>query len=317
MDKNKSEKLSKFIEDISKEYINTKNNKDELLKGYYETLQEIYFDSDFRHLYSEIYEKLSYLDLLTRENDVSSMIYINENINLIYKYIEKEIELNSKQDENQKQKDFLSKIKKLYDHLSLDTSRILHMRNIDKKTEDNKKDLLDSLNQKEIELRDSISKYSQKVENIDEEAMKKMGMYISVFTLIAGNIAVLFKGVEVSPFELGGLVLIVNSVLIISIRTLFYFVNKDKRVSKDTIIGCFIGIFLGLSLFFTSIFFKDNTIQKRLRNEMTAEYNTKIEKIDNELSETKKELEMLKLKNELLNENLNKTKKENDKIKTY
>ena len=317
MDKNKSEKLSKFIEDISKEYINTKNNKDELLKGYYETLQEIYFDSDFRHLYCEIYEKLSYLDLLTRENDVSSMIYINENINLIYKYIEKEIELNSKQDENQKQKDFLSKIKKLYDHLSLDTSRILHMRNIDKKTEDNKKDLLDSLNQKEIELRDSISKYSQKVENIDEEAMKKMGMYISVFTLIAGNIAVLFKGVEVSPFELGGLVLIVNSVLIISIRTLFYFVNKDKRVSKDTIIGCFIGIFLGLSLFFTSIFFKDNTIQKRLRNEMTAEYNTKIEKIDNELSETKKELEMLKLKNELLNENLNKTKKENDKIKTY
>lgn len=255
MDKNKSEKLSKFIEDISKEYINTKNNKDELLKGYYKTLQEIYFDSDFRHLYSEIYEKLSYLDLLTRENDVSSMIYINENINLIYKYIEKEIELNSKQDENQKQKDFLSKIKKLYDHLSLDTSRILHMRNIDKKTEDNKKDLLDSLNQKEIELRDSISKYSQKVENIDEEAMKKMGMYISVFTLIAGNIAVLFKGVEVSPFELGGLVLIINSVLIISIRTLFYFVNKDKRVSKDTVIGCFIGIFLGLSLFFTSIFF--------------------------------------------------------------
>ena len=317
MDKNKSEKLSKFIEDISKEYINTKNNKDELLKGYYKTLQEIYFDSDFRHLYSEIYEKLSYLDLLTRENDVSSMIYINENINLIYKYIEKEIELNSKQDENQKQKDFLSKIKKLYDHLSLDTSRILHMRNIDKKTEDNKKDLLDSLNQKEIELRDSISKYSQKVENIDEEAMKKMGMYISVFTLIAGNIAVLFKGVEVSPFELGGLVLIINSVLIISIRTLFYFVNKDKRVSKDTVIGCFIGIFLGLSLFFTSIFFKDNTIQKRLRNEMTAEYNTKIEKINNELSETKKELEMLKLKNELLNENLNKTKKENDKIKIY
>lgn len=317
MDKNKSEKLSKFIEDISKEYINTKNNKDELLKGYYKTLQEIYFDSDFRHLYSEIYEKLSYLDLLTRENDVSSMIYINENINLIYKYIEKEIELNSKQDENQKQKDFLSKIKKLYDHLSLDTSRILHMRNIDKKTEDNKKDLLDSLNQKEIELRDSISKYSQKVENIDEEAMKKMGMYISVFTLIAGNIAVLFKGVEVSPFELGGLVLIINSVLIISIRTLFYFVNKDKRVSKDTVIGCFIGIFLGLSLFFTSIFFKDNTIQKTLRNEMTTEYNTKIEKINNELSETKKELEMLKLKNELLNENLNKTKKENDKIKIY
>ena len=320
MDKNKSEKLSKFIEDISKEYINTKNNKDELLKSYYKTLQEIYFDSDFRHLYSEIYEKLSYLDLLTRENDVSSMIYINENINLIYKYIEKEIELNSKQDENQnqKQKDFLSKIKKLYDHLSLDTSRILHMRNIDKKTEDNKKDLLDSLNQKEKELKNSISKYSQKVENIDEEAMKKMGMYISVFTLIAGNIAVLFKGVEVSPFQLGGLVLIINSVLIISIRTLFYFVNKDKRVSKDTIVGCSIGIFLGLSLFFTSILFKENTIQKKVKNEITAEYNTKIEKINNELSETKKELEMLELKNELLNENLNKTKKENDKkIKIY
>lgn len=50
---------------------------------------------------------------------------------------------------------------------------------------------------------------------------------------------------------------------------------------------------------------------------MTTEYNTKIEKINNELSETKKELEMLKLKNELLNENLNKTKKENDKIKIY
>ena len=62
-----------------------KDNKDELLKGYHKTLQEIYFDSDFRHLYSEIYEKLSYLDLLTREDDISSMIYINENINLIYK----------------------------------------------------------------------------------------------------------------------------------------------------------------------------------------------------------------------------------------
>lgn len=94
--------------------------------------------------------------------------------------------------------------------------------------------------------------------------------------------------------------------------------NKDKRVSKDTIVGCSIGIFLGLSLFFTSILFKENTIQKKVKNEITAEYNTKIEKINNELSETKKELEMLELKNELLNENLNKTKKENDKkIKIY
>lgn len=185
---------------------------------------------------------------------------------------------------------------KMYKIVEMQTTLLIHMRGIDDKTERNKQDLLERLEEKEKSLKISIDEYARKVEKVDEETMKKMGMYLSIFTLIAGNISVLFKGIEVSPFELAGLIFIVNATLLISIQVLFYFINKDKKISGGTAIIFILGIVLGgLCLFFNP----NSYIKRNIEKDIKAEYEIKFKELDNKIRENEKLIYKLEIEKDL------------------
>ena len=196
--------------------------------------------------------------------------------------------VNENEKYNKKEK---TSISNLYEFVEMQTILLTHMRFIDEKTEENKKDLLEGLKEKDRELQGikeksekELDKLKEEIKNVDEEAMKKMGMYLSVFTLIAGNIAVLFKGIEVSSWELAGLIFIVNSTLLISIRMLFYFVNETRKVTKDIVIIFIVGLLLGLVCLHFS---KDNLNS----NEIKQEYKEKFDKYDEKISQYEQKID--------------------------
>lgn len=248
-DDDKYKQIRNFLFELYKN-----NNLENDIIFQYNKLLEIYGKGKFRHQYSRLlvilfeFEQVDEIDI--------------EILGHKLKFLYSKIEENRKYFKNKKY--FEGNIRKLYDHISLEIQRINYMKVIDNKTEENKRELIRSLNQKDGNLKKLIQTYDSEIKKIDEETMKKMGMYLSVFTLIAGNIAVLFKGIEVSPFELAGLIFIVNSTLLISIRTLFYFVDKDKKVNRDVMVIFLVGILVGL--FFMS-FSPKNHIRKTIEKD--------------------------------------------------
>ncbi|WP_147387866.1 hypothetical protein [Fusobacterium periodonticum] len=129
----------------------------------------------------------------------------------------------------------------------MDIARLQAIEAIDFKTEDNKKDFIKQLESKEKKLSKSIEKYSKKISDIEMDSMKKLTMFLSVFTLIAGNISIIFKGIDIKPNQLVALIFIVNSTLILAIHTLFNLATKEKY-RKSILFFCIISILIGLSI---------------------------------------------------------------------
>ncbi len=261
----------------------------------YDKLVEIYGKGKFKHEYSRLLVILFEFE----QGDKIDIERLGDKLKFLYSKIEENREYF-------KDKKYLEgNIRKLYDHISLEIQRINYMKTIDNKTEENKRELILSLNQKDEELKELIREYASEIKKIDEETMKKMGMYLSVFTLIAGNIAVLFKGIEVSPFELAGLIFIINSTLLISIRTLFYFVDKDKKVSRDVVATFLVGILTG-SLFM--IFNPRSHIRKTIEKD-TKIYDTKLQEYDKRMENYEKEIYKLNIENQYMKKEIEEIEK--------
>lgn len=287
------EKYKEIRNFLSELYKNNELENDITLQ--YDKLVKIYEKGKFKHEYSRLLVILFEFD----QGDEINIEELGDKLGVLY----------SKIDENEeyfKNKKYLQgNIRKLYDHISLEIQRMNYMKTIDNKTEKNKNELISSLNQKDKELKELIQEYASEIKKIDEETMKKMGMYLSVFTLIAGNIAVLFKGIEVSPFELAGLIFIINSTLLISIRTLFYFVDKDKRVSRDVAFTFLVGILVG-SLFM--IFNPKSHIKKIVEKDIKV-YDDKLKEYDKKMEIYEKEIYRLNIENQYIKKELEETKK--------
>ena len=228
MNEAETKELIGFITKLSTENINEEN-----INIYFCLLENIYGkDGKKRHLYSSIFSVL-YSFYINKEKRIA-LEKIKINIEYIYNSIEKI-----------QNKKILSCIVKLYDHINLDIARLEAIEAIDFKTEDNKKDFIKQLENKELELKNSIEKYSQKISDIETESMKKLTMFLSVFTLIAGNISIIFKGVDIKPNQLVALIFIIKSTLILAIQTLFNLVTKEKY-RKGILFFCIISILIGL-----------------------------------------------------------------------
>ena len=146
---------------------------------------------------------------------------------------------------------------------------------------------------KDVEVDNIRQNLNIKMEEVDKKAMEKMSMYLSIFTLIAGNIAVLFKGIDVSPLELAALVFIINSVLVLSIGLLFYFVNKN--INKKVYITSFIGTLLGILLLILSTTSLNNSFKRNIEKNIDIKYNQKFNDFQQELMKYKEENIKLKL----------------------
>lgn len=229
----KNEQIKKFLLNL---YEN--DNFDNNILEQYNELYKIYGNENIRHSYSKLLTILFEFDI--QEMNITKL---GEKLDTLNNSIEKN------QDFFKDKENFKKNIQKLHDHISLEIQRIGYMKTIDNKTEKNKEELIENIKEKEKTLKEMIETYDKKIKNIDEETMKKMGMYLSVFTLIAGNIAVLFKGIEVSPLELVGVIFVINSTLLVAIRMLFYFVDKDNRFIREIIIIFLVGNIFGLLSF--------------------------------------------------------------------
>ena len=228
MNEDENKKLIEFIVKLSTDDILEEN-----LNQYFGLLENIYGkNGEKRHLYSSIFSIL-YSFYINKEKRIS-LEKIKINIEYIYNSIEKV-----------QNKKILSCIVKLYDHINLDIARLEAIEAIDFKTEDNKKDFIKQLESKELELKKSIEEYSQKISDIEMDSMKKLTMFLSVFTLIAGNISIIFKGIDIKPGQLVALIFIINPTLILAIHTLFNLVTKEKY-RKPILTICIISIFIGL-----------------------------------------------------------------------
>ena len=284
MSENESKDLIKFLIKLSSNDLKEKD-----LNEYFTLLENIYGEKgQKRHLYSSIFSVLYSIYI-----DKEKRLYLDKikiNIEYIYNSIDKI--------PNQ---EISPCVIKLYDHINLDIARLEAIEAIDFKTEDNKRDLIKQLEDKELELKKLIEKYDEKLNNIDKElnnkvdelkqldkeydkklnnidqslnnkaselenlinqyaekfdnveidAMKKLTMFLSVFTLIAGNISIIFKGIDVKPNQLIALIFIINPTLILGIHTLFNLATKEKY-KKEILIFCLISIVVGLLVLLSS-----------------------------------------------------------------
>ena len=288
MNENENKELIKFLIKLS-----TNDLKEKDLNEYFTLLENIYGDEGKkRHLYSSIFSVLYSIYI-----DKEKRLYLDKikiNIEYIYNSIDKI--------PNQ---EICPCVIKLYDHINLDIARLEAIEAIDFKTENNKKDFIKQLENKELELKQLIEKYDEKLNNLDKElnnkvdelkqldkeydeklnsidqnlnnkanklenlitkyvekfdtveieAMKKLTMFLSVFTLIAGNISIIFKGIYIKPKQLVALIFIINPTLILAIHTLFNLATKEKY-RKGILFFCIISILIGLSiLVFSDIIF--------------------------------------------------------------
>lgn len=271
------------------------NNLENDITFQYDKLVGIYGKGKFKHEYSRLLVILFEFE----QGDKIDIERLGDKLKFLYSKIEENREY------FKNKKNLEGNIRKLCDHISLEIQRINYMKTIDNKTEENKRELILSLNQKDEELKRLIQEYASEIKIIDKETMKKMGMYLSVFTLIAGNIAVLFKGIDVSPFELAGLIFIVNSTLLVSIRMLFYFVDKDKKVSKDAAITFVVGISVGCFFMF---FNPTNYIRKTIKED-TKVYDTKLQEYDKRMENYEKEIYKLNIENQYMKKEIEEIEK--------
>lgn len=257
MEDKKLDELEKFIEEISTEYLDANENKNEMVESYYNLLRKIYYCNDFRHLYSSIYSKLSNLDMLAKKNSINPMTYVNQNITLIYEYSKEKVEQDIEKPE---EKEFLSKITKLYDHLRLDTSRILHMRNIDNKTEEARKDKIKT----EDEIEELLLKSNKLKEDLDKQLKdsKDMQDKIEEQIEITKNLENNLKDYNKEVFGIMGVFLTIFSIIGIN----FDVYKAISELSLSKILLLFVGINLSLFLILNFMFgfIKDILISKNV-----------------------------------------------------
>lgn len=232
MDEEDNHNLTNFIIRLSLE-----DKPEEFLEDYFTSIENIYGkDGSKRHLYSTIFSILYFIDDGDNNKNDKNILLERVKINIEYIYVSiKKI----------KNKKLIPCIVKLYDHINLDIARLDAMRALNFKTEKNKADLINELESKEKKLKSLIEEYAKKINDIEIDAMKKLTMFLSVFTLIAGNISIIFKGIDIKPNQLVALIFIINPTLILAIHTLFNLVTKEKY-RKNILVFCIISILIGL-----------------------------------------------------------------------
>lgn len=114
-------------------------------------------------------------------------------------------------------------------------------------------DQLDSLDNKTQEHNDTLETLKEQSQKLDEQlknnekkALEILGIFIAVFTLVAGNTSVLYKTTDFTVPILLALLFIINGTLIISIQTLFKIIGA-KFCSCYFLIPIFLNV-LGVIL---------------------------------------------------------------------
>lgn len=147
-----------------------------------DNLCKIYSDG-FRHYYSRIFADIAFID----DNPNYKLERLSSNIGIIHDVFEK-------LDEEQYDENIKEKIKKLYDHVNLDISRI-----------DYTSQVSDKLNKKNIALSNKLFGLSKRIFDIDRKSESMQKNYIAILGIFASIIITFVAGMVFSSSVLSNI----------------------------------------------------------------------------------------------------------------
>ena len=158
------------------------------IEEYVECLRKLY-DNDYRHLYSQIFAIIVSIDENYNDSNVT-LEYLTENIRIIFDYCEKTYGNTLILDD----RNFFRRVKKLYDHINLDVSRINYVKalqdknNVEMFTLSNRiESAKNELNEKIKEAQDSYKEIDGKIGYLQRDYIAILGIFASiVVTFVAG-----------------------------------------------------------------------------------------------------------------------------------
>lgn len=161
MDENQY-RLNELLKDLAKNDVRIDDNN---VDKYILELQGIY-DADFRHLYSSLFGTITSID----ENSSLNLMGLSANIQTIHDAV-----IN---DSKYKDADFYLKIKKLYDHINLDISRIEYTKKI-----------ADKINEENAITNKELRTVRAKADQMQKDYVTILGIFSSiVITFVAGMV---------------------------------------------------------------------------------------------------------------------------------
>lgn len=258
MDENKIELLNSILNELADgELVLDDENCRRVLKRL-----EYLYDRNYRHLYSQIFAELVKIDRdCESEKDIS---FVAQNIQIVYEYC---------LTYDNKDEDFLLKIKKLYDHVNLDCARINYIKAIQdannesilqlsKGIEESQKQLVvltkrleEKINETtnnfsedlKVKIKDSTDKFTEitnnKIDKLQKDYVAILGIFASVvITFVAGislsnSTLSALKEAGDNFYTLVFLAILIAMFIFNSLRALFDFLLKitDRKNPFETV----------------------------------------------------------------------------------
>lgn len=203
----------------------------------YLRLENLYYDSDFRHYYSDIF---SVLTSVQQDCTLGDINILGQNLEIIRKGYQPK-----NNDDSGNLVDISNQLKKLYDHVSLDIARITYSDAADYRLSQNENInsiksqvnlLQEQIEQSNNSIKESnrvVQKTHRKVANSQKEYIAILGIFASIVLTFIGGIAfstsVLQNIHNASIYRIVLITLLIGLVLIDVIYFLFHFIERLVR----------------------------------------------------------------------------------------
>lgn len=197
---------------------------------------EIIYGSSYRHLYSDIFAVLTSIDA---EDVKGSIDALQENVRVVYESYDKCATCT-----DDEKKEIQQSLRKLFDHINLDASRINYMRKIDQKGEDNKISLINSIETQKKELNTISKNLELKTQDMQKDYTTILGIFASiVLTFVASMVfstAVLANVEKASIYRILIVVWGLGFILINLLHMLISFINSlNTRGNNNSVLSHF------------------------------------------------------------------------------
>ncbi len=196
-------------------------------------MTKIYSDVNFRHMYSKIYTMITRID--GEEDSSHDLEILSQNIEILYKAI------TSSTADSDSEKSAVKGVRKLYDHVNLDISRINYL----KGQAENVEQKLQKIDEQTEVIKEKVSEALEKAQSIQREYVAMLGIFaaivVSFFSGISFSSSVLANMHIVSPYRLVFVVIMLALVLFDVLAVLINFV-RDMVSTKEKHRTLFIGV---------------------------------------------------------------------------
>ena len=203
---NKHDELENYLRSIAKEQLSSESS----IRQNADSLKKLY-DDNFQHFYSRIFSTMAAI----KGNPTYNLQNLVDNMRFIFEFVQR--------DENEYTKDFIGKVKKLYDHINLDFSRMKYTEKL---------------------INDSMEKYQDvetRIIEIKNTAERMQREYVTILGIFAAIILAFVSGMifstsvlnninQVSVFHLTFVMILIAMFLFNMVNFLTHFIRNVSNV---------------------------------------------------------------------------------------